>query len=264
VPLFDKPAPLSVRHRLEAVVCAELPIDVVQVIPKRLGRDLQLAGDGRGVAALGKERKDAALLLGERRDWRVILGAFGDRNELPCALEHAMQHLLIPMSPIDVVSQPDEKSSVRSRILKNDGRDVHPNAGARLRLYLEVEVRNATIRIVPRSRRRFGASAQCGSSQQIASFEDFINVPVKYLIGCIPKEPLGGVVPRADLATIGDCVRGVRGVLEQCEQFGFQHRSKRLAPSRNGRHGRDDDACTDAEYERFIVARQPTTHSFIQ
>jgi hypothetical protein len=245
-------------------VGAELPIDVVQVITKRLGRDLQRACDGRGVAALGKECKDAVLLLGERGDGRVIRGAFGDRNELPRALEHAMQHFFIPMSLVDVVGQANEKSSVRSRILKNDGRDVNPNAGARLRLHLEVEVGNTTIRIVPRARRRFGASAQRGSSQEIASFEDFINVPVKYLIGCIAKEPLGSVVPRADLATIGDCVRGVRGVLEQREQFGFQHRSKRLARSRNGRHGRDEDACTYSEYERFIVARQPKAHSFIE
>lgn len=62
------PRRLCVRHGLETVVGAELAVDVVQVVAECLGGNTEPAGDGRGVATLGKQLEDAALLLGERLD----------------------------------------------------------------------------------------------------------------------------------------------------------------------------------------------------
>jgi hypothetical protein len=42
----------------------QLAVYVVQVVPKGLGGDVQCMRDGRGVAALGKEGKKTALLVG--------------------------------------------------------------------------------------------------------------------------------------------------------------------------------------------------------
>jgi hypothetical protein len=62
--LFDEPPPLRVSHGLEAVVCAELPIDVMEVVPERLSGDTQSSCNSRGVTPLGKELENATLLLG--------------------------------------------------------------------------------------------------------------------------------------------------------------------------------------------------------
>src|SRR5207247_10201134 len=92
--LFEEPTLLRVGHRLKAGVCAELVVDVVEMVAERLGGNAQLAGDGRGIAAFGEELQDAALLLGERLDRRVMGLVAGERNELSGNLEHAVERLV--------------------------------------------------------------------------------------------------------------------------------------------------------------------------
>ena len=53
--LFEEPTLLSVGHRLKACVCAELVVDVVEMVAERLSGNAQLTGNRRGVAAVGEE-----------------------------------------------------------------------------------------------------------------------------------------------------------------------------------------------------------------
>src|SRR2546428_14061794 len=101
-PLIDEPALLCVGHRLKASVCAKLAVDVVQVVAECLGGNAQLAGDGRGVATVGEELQDAALLLGERLDRGGMGLVAGERNELSGNLDHAVEPLLLAPAPVDV------------------------------------------------------------------------------------------------------------------------------------------------------------------
>jgi hypothetical protein len=89
--LLDKPAPLRVDHGFEAVMCSQLAVDVVQVVAKRLGGNAQRARNGRGIAPFSEKRKDASLLVGERRNRRVTGHVFGERNELSGALNHSVE-----------------------------------------------------------------------------------------------------------------------------------------------------------------------------
>src|SRR5438128_4284160 len=100
--LVDEPALLRVGHRLKAGVCAKLAVDVVEVVAECLGGNAQLAGDGRGVAAVGEELQDAAFLLRERLDWGVMGLVAGERNELSGDLEHAVEPLLVAPALVDV------------------------------------------------------------------------------------------------------------------------------------------------------------------
>ena len=61
----EESAPLGVRHRLESIVRPKLLIDVVQVVAQRLSGNAQRLRDRGRIAAFGKEREDAALLLRE-------------------------------------------------------------------------------------------------------------------------------------------------------------------------------------------------------
>ncbi len=61
--LLDQTPPLRVSHRFETIVRAELAIDVMQMVPKRLRRDGQLARNRRGIAAFGEEREDPPFLV---------------------------------------------------------------------------------------------------------------------------------------------------------------------------------------------------------
>ena len=63
MPLLDEPTALRVRHSFEACVCAELAVDVVQVIAERLGRNTQRPRDGRGTAPFREQFEDATLLI---------------------------------------------------------------------------------------------------------------------------------------------------------------------------------------------------------
>src|SRR3989442_12074281 len=97
--LFEEPTLLRVGHRLKAGVCAELVVDVVEMVAERLGGNAQLAGDGRGIAAFGEELQDAALLLGERLHKRVKgLGARG-RNKVSGKTQHAGETPLLSSAP---------------------------------------------------------------------------------------------------------------------------------------------------------------------
>src|SRR3989441_9584167 len=103
--LFEEPTLLRVGHRLKAGVCAELVVDVVEMVAERLGGNAQLAGDGRGIAAFGEELQDAALLLGERLDRCVMGGVAGERDELSGNLHHAVETFLITPTQVDVALQ---------------------------------------------------------------------------------------------------------------------------------------------------------------
>ncbi len=52
--LLDESASLGVRDRLQAVVSAELAVDVMEVVAQGLGGNVELAGDGGGVAAFSE------------------------------------------------------------------------------------------------------------------------------------------------------------------------------------------------------------------
>ena len=70
--LLDDSAPLRMGHRLEAVVRAELAVDVMEMIAKRLGGYAQTTGNRRGIVPSREEPEDAVLLLGERLDgWKT-------------------------------------------------------------------------------------------------------------------------------------------------------------------------------------------------
>jgi hypothetical protein len=55
--------PNSVDDGLESVVRAQLLIDVVEVIPQRLGTDVQIAHDVSRVLAFGEASQDALFLV---------------------------------------------------------------------------------------------------------------------------------------------------------------------------------------------------------
>src|SRR5436190_8202992 len=117
--LFEEPTLLRVGHRLKAGVCAELVVDVVEMVAERLGGNAQLAGDGRGVAAFGEELQDAALLLGERLDRRVMGLVAGERNELSGDLHHAIEPLLVASALVDVAHQSHEEPAARPLVVEN-------------------------------------------------------------------------------------------------------------------------------------------------
>src|SRR5437870_4599875 len=118
--LFEEPTLLRVGHRLKAAVCAELVVDVVEMVAERLGGNAQLAGDGRGIAAFGEELQDAALLLGERLDRRVMGLVAGERNELSRNLEHAVEPLLVASALVDIALQPHEEPPSRALVVEDD------------------------------------------------------------------------------------------------------------------------------------------------
>jgi len=61
--LVYESAALGVGDRLQAVMRAKLPVDVVKMIAKRLAGDTELFRDRSGVAAFSEEFQDATLLL---------------------------------------------------------------------------------------------------------------------------------------------------------------------------------------------------------
>jgi hypothetical protein len=86
--LFDEPPSLGVGDSLEAIVCAELAVDMMEVVAERLGGDTQSARNRRRVAAVGEELENAKLLLGKRFD-RCVLGAIiSDPDESLCHFHH--------------------------------------------------------------------------------------------------------------------------------------------------------------------------------
>src|SRR6185295_20183642 len=102
--LFYQPSPLRVGDGFEAIVCAQLAVDMMQVISHRLSR-YQRASEGRGVVALCEKGRNPALLIGGRRNRRLMRCVFGERNELARTLDHAVKELLVSMSLIDIVRQ---------------------------------------------------------------------------------------------------------------------------------------------------------------
>src|SRR5687767_4750753 len=119
MPLLDEPAPLGVGYRLETVVRAMLLVDAVKVVAERLGGNLQLAGDGRGVVAFGEQREDAALLAGERLD-RGVRGVIGERNDLTGGVHHAVEQLLVAPPVIDAPGQPHQQPATGSSVVEYD------------------------------------------------------------------------------------------------------------------------------------------------
>lgn len=62
--LVDEPTPLRVRHRFKPVMRAQLAIDVMQMIPKRLGGNVELGRNHGWITTVCEEGKYAALLVG--------------------------------------------------------------------------------------------------------------------------------------------------------------------------------------------------------
>lgn len=138
--LFDKPPPLRVGHGLEAVVCAELAVDVMEVVAKCLTGDSQSARNCRGVAAVREELENATLLLGKRFDRCVLGGIIGEPNEPLGDFHHLVEQLLLATTLADIVRQADEQPASRSMIVEDDRRDVHPDSASIAHSYLEVEI----------------------------------------------------------------------------------------------------------------------------
>jgi hypothetical protein len=118
--LFDEPALLRVGHRLETGVCAKLAVDVVEVIAECLSGNAQLPGDSRGGAAFGEELQDPALLLRERLDRCVMGRVAGERNELTCDVDHAVEPLFVAPALVDVAFQSHEEPASRALVVEHD------------------------------------------------------------------------------------------------------------------------------------------------
>src|SRR5207244_9380390 len=78
----------------------------------------------------------------------------------------------------------------------------------------------------------------------ISRFEYLVDVAVEHLARRVAEQSFGGPVPGADLAALGDRVRGVRRLLEQREQLRFEHRSPRDVRSEERREGKGGGAAS--------------------
>src|SRR6058998_847079 len=174
--LFEEPTLLRVGHRLKAGVCAELVVDVVEMVAERLGGNAQLAGDGRGIAAFGEELQDAELLLGERLDRCVMGRVAGKRNELSGDVDHAVEPLLVAPALIDVAFQPHEESASRALVVEDDCGDIHPDPAPRSGADLQVEIGDHAGRSVPATGRRFCAPGERAGAQRVACLEHLVDV----------------------------------------------------------------------------------------
>src|SRR5437667_8481978 len=63
---LDQLPPNGVNDGLEPVMRAQLLIDVVEVIPQRLGADVQIVHDVRGALAFGEASQYPVFLVGQR------------------------------------------------------------------------------------------------------------------------------------------------------------------------------------------------------
>jgi len=80
----DQTASLGVGYSFEAIVRPKLAIDVVQVVPECLRRDLQFPHDSRRVASLSEQGEDACSLIDRRylvpeKGFLTCPGGFFDR-----------------------------------------------------------------------------------------------------------------------------------------------------------------------------------------
>src|ERR1051326_814713 len=138
--LFDEPPLLCVRHCLEAIVCAELAVDVMEVVAECLAGDAQSARNDRRVAAVREELENATLLLGKRFYGRVLGRVTSQPNESLSHLHHLVEQLLLAAALADVVRQTDKEPPARPMIVEDDRRNVHPDAPSISHPYVEVEI----------------------------------------------------------------------------------------------------------------------------
>src|SRR6476620_2018249 len=101
-----------------------------------------------------------------------------------------MKQVLVAMKLVGVVRQSVEESASRSRVIEDNGGDIHPYSTRRFGFDLEVEVGDAARVFVPGSGHRFRAARECGRAQGIARVEHVVDVAVKYFTCGIPKKPL--------------------------------------------------------------------------
>jgi hypothetical protein len=126
--LLDEFPADRVDDGLEPVVGAQLLIDVVEVIPERLGTDPQLAHDRCWTLAFGEIPKHSMFLFRQSRyrlrSHRIVRG----REELLRRSQHPLHERLRSLPIFDAAHQVHDPPASRLRILVNDGRHVHPDS----------------------------------------------------------------------------------------------------------------------------------------
>src|SRR5688572_13792037 len=115
-----------VDHGLEPVVRAQFLIDVVKMIPERLGTDPQVAHDGRWAPAFGEIPKHSMFLLRQSRyrlrSYRGVRGL----EELLRRSQHPLHERLGSFPISNAAHQVHDPAASRLRILVNHSRHIHP------------------------------------------------------------------------------------------------------------------------------------------
>jgi len=130
-------------YSLEAVVCAELAVDMMEVVAECLGGDTQSTRNRRGVATLREELENATLLLGQRFDRCVLGRSIGKPDEPLCDFHHLVEQILLSTPLADVARQTNKAPTPRPMIVEHDRRNVHPDSATIAHSYLEVEILDA-------------------------------------------------------------------------------------------------------------------------
>ena len=78
--------------------------------------------------------------------------------------------------------------------------------------------------------RHLAATGEGLGAQAVVRVQDFLDVPVKYLARLVAEQLFSCCVPGTDRPVLGDRIRSVRRVLQQREQFRFQHRPLASVP----------------------------------
>src|SRR5688500_14656679 len=212
------------RDGFEAVVRAQLAVDVLEVVAQRLRGDVQAPGDAGGVSAVGQQLQDPTLLLREWLDRRVIRPVVGERDDLTGRCNHPLEEMFPGSTVVDVAREPDEEPPSRSRIVEHYRRHVYPDPVAGPRAHVEIEVGDSTPRSVPLTRRCLESPRQGFGPQRVTRIEYLVDAPMHDHVRRIAEQALGSCIPGADVAAGRDGVRGIGCLLEQREQFGFEHR----------------------------------------
>jgi hypothetical protein len=196
---------------------AKLLIDVMEVIPERLGTDLQLAHDGRWALTFGKVLEHSMLLLRQPGCRLRSHGIVSGREELLRRPQHASHERFRSLPITNAAHQVHDPAASDLRIFVDHGRDIHPNPPAGSSLDLEIEVgdrpvvRRTIAHLTP-----FGAH-EC--AKHAAPLKQLKAGLADDLVAAKPEQHLGAGVPLVDFAGVADRECRISSMFEEVEEL---------------------------------------------
>ena len=115
------------NHSLEAVVGAKLLIHVVQMIAKRLRRDIELPRDLRRRPSLRERAQHPLFLLGQHRNWHEMLFLVRELCDLTRSLAQPLVECPPPSTRRDIVRYVNDQRRADSQRLEHENGDVEPD-----------------------------------------------------------------------------------------------------------------------------------------